>query len=965
MLTRRPAAGFVRLLPALLLGCSAFAGSAHAVRAADGQPPVDYRKEIQPLLARKCYACHGPGTAESGLRFDRADGALGKAADSGEIAIAPKNPAGSEVIRRVTSTDDEARMPPKSHKPLTPAEVDLLKRWIAEGAAWNGHWAFDPVKEPAIPATKNADWAKNPIDAFVLAKLEAAGLKPNPAADKATWLRRATFDATGLPPTQAEVDAFVADASPQAYEKVVDRLLASPHYGERWARHWLDLVRFAETNSFERDGPKPNAWRYRDYVIRAFNDDKPYDRFIKEQLAGDELKPQTPESLIATGYYRLGVWDDEPADREQAKFDGLDDIVANVGQVFLGLTFNCARCHDHKLDPIPQRDYYSLVAFFHNINGMTNNGPTIEAPLYESEKEKTEYLAAVEQRRKLRDELQDKARAIEKEMREKTSFDVAAPDMEGVEFRFYRDTFEKLPDFDSLKAETVGKIDPPYFDIRSASRPDAFGFVFTAQIKVPADGDYTFHLDSDDGSRIVLDGKEILRYDGIHGVGDPKTVTVALKKGTLPIRVDYFQGILGKGLEIMWSGPGFKNRYLTATDGDGVVISEIQKRQPIDLIRKLGPKILGKAKVAEYNKLRKEIDEAGKLPSAAKMALVVTERSVDAPDTFVMQRGNPHVPGDKVEPVFPSILGGGKAISVTPRPELKSSGRRTALADWIASPTNTMTARVMANRIWQQHFGRGIVRSPNNFGMLGNAPTHPELLDWLAGEFVRQGWRMKPLHKQIMLSNAYRMSSAGDEAGLAKDPGNDLFWRFDVRRMSGEELRDALYWVTNEFNETMYGPGIYPTISAEVLAGQSQPGKGWGKTPIKEQARRSVYVHVKRSLVLPLLSTFDFPETDASCEARFVTVQPGQALALMNGEFLHERAGVLADALLKAAGDDQQKQVAAAIKRVLLRDATPAETVRGVQFMQDLQTKHAVTPAEAFRYYCLTVLNRNEFLYID
>ncbi|HEV7225219.1 MAG TPA: DUF1553 domain-containing protein, partial [Pirellulales bacterium] len=335
------------------------------------------------------------------------------------------------------------------------------------------------------------------------------------------------------------------------------------------------------------------------------------------------------------------------------------------------------------------------------------------------------------------------------------------------------------------------------------------------------------------------------------------------------------------------------------------------------------------------------------------------------PKTFVLMRGNPHVEGQEVAPAFLSVLGGGRPEIPSRTPEAKSSGRRLALADWIASPANPLTARVMVNRIWQHHFGRGIVRSTSNFGSLGDPPTHPELLDWLSCEFVERGWRMKPLHRLILTSNVYRMASTANAAGMAKDPGNDLFWRFDMRRLGAEELRDSILAVTGQLNLKMYGPGVYPEISAEVLATQSQPGNGWPTSPPEEQARRSVYVHVKRSLLVPILSDFDFCDTDSSCSVRFATTQPTQALGMLNGQFAGQQAQALADRLRGEAGEDREAQVRRALRLALGRQPNAKSVERGLRLLQSLETKRGASPAAALKLYCLMVLNLNEFAYLD
>lgn len=781
--------------------------------------PIDFARQIQPILARQCFSCHGPGHQEAGLSLNRRDAAVAKL-DSGKRAVVAGKPDESELLRRILSTDDGERMPP-SGKPVSPQNAELIRRWIAQGAKWDEHWAFTPLVKIEPPKVDDPEWSRNPIDAFVLAKLQANGLKPSPPADKVALLRRATYDLTGLPPTAAERDAFVNDESPQAFEKVVDRLLASERYGERWGRHWLDLVRFAETNSYERDGVKPNAWRYRDYVIRSFNDDKPYDRFVLEQLAGDELPDRSPETLIAAGFLRLGVWQDEPVDAVQSYYDEMDDVVTTVSQAFLGLTVNCARCHDHKIDPMLQADYYKMLAFFHDLSSYASRG-----------------------------------------------------------------------------------------DERTNS-----------QVDISSDAVNAAHAEADRRKRALRDLMEPVEKRGI------------LK--------------------------------MTAEDQRK---TEGGEREKI-----LGAKLkqfLSEADWNVYTELKRQWDELLRKPLPPRdSAMSVARRNVPPPETYVFLRGNPHNHGDKVSPGYPGLF-------ETPEPKLADLpkgapfvGRRTELAKWITGPDNRLAPRVLANRVWQFHFGRGIVRSPNNFGLLGEPASHPELLDWLANELKgnspETAWRLKPLHRLIMTSKTYRMTSKGNPEGFAKDPRNDLFWRFDMRRLSAEEIRDSVYAVTGKLNLKMYGPGTFPEISAEVLAGQSVPGQGWGRSSPEESARRAVYIHVKRSLVTPMLSAFDFPDTDTTCEARFSTTQPAQALGLMNGKFLQERSAEFADRLQKEAGDDAEKQVRLALGLALQKPVDDAQAARGVALLKSLQTKHELDRRKALNYFCLAVLNLNEFVYLD
>jgi mono/diheme cytochrome c family protein len=934
--------------------------------------PVDFSRDIQPLLAKRCFSCHGPDTQEAGLRFDQADRATAALASGGR-AIVVGRPDESVILARITSTDPATQMPPEGPR-LTPGQVALVRKWIEEGADWKEHWAFRPLVRPAVPAVTPP--AANPIDAFIRDGLARRGLPTPRAADRIAVLRRATYDVTGLPPSEQEVRDFLADASPGAWERVVDRLLASPHYGERWGRHWLDLVRYADTNSFERDGPKPHSWRYRDYVIRSLNDDKPYDRFVTEQLAGDELAEPTNDALIATGYYRLGLWDDEPADREQAKYDSLDDLVATTGQVFLGLTINCARCHDHKIDPIPQRDYYSMLAFFHNVTSMGDrqiNLGNIERKIFKDAADRRGYEERVADLERRRNEAQQAVGEIEasfKQSWEKLHAEQAAVvDLDDLEYRFYRDSWTSLPMFDELKPEDAGPVPGRRFDIGIAPslRPDAFGYVFTGFLTVPEAADYTFTLDSDDGSRLTIAGREVLVYDGIHGEGRPRTATVPLEAGRLPVRLDYFQGSHGKGLTVSWSGPGFGPRMLSAPATGAGAGFDLAAALAADGERILG--VEGKrdydAKVAALKAVKQEQVPVDK-------ALVVTERGPEPPETFVLFRGNPHAerkPENRVEPAFPSILKAPAPVITAPAEAARSSGRRMALAAWIVSPDNPLTARVMANRVWQHHFGRGIVRSTSNFGMMGDPPTHPELLDWLAVELVANGWRLKPLHKLILMSQAYRAASTGNADASAIDPLNDSFWRFDMRRLSAEEIRDSIHVASGAFNPRMYGPGVYPAIPKEVMAGQSQPGSGWGDSPPEEQARRSIYAHVKRSLITPILADFDVADTDTSCPVRFTTTQPTQALGMMNGEFLQRQARVFAERVRREAGGpdaaDVPGQVRRALEIALVRPARDDEVARGVALIERLDDADGVSPGRAMELFCLMVLNLNEFAYLD
>jgi mono/diheme cytochrome c family protein len=799
-----------------------------------------FKQNVLPILQKHCFECHGGGDKVRGGLVMTSRESLLKGGESGAV-INLDEPSASLLMEAVRYEAYE--MPPKGKLPAD--EIAILSRWIERGLPYEGDytnakaetasmappvnettkqfWSFQPVVRPEAPHVKNQSWIRDELDRFILAKLEAANLAPAEEATRSQWLRRVYYDLTGLPPSPQEVTEFLNDGSPEAFEKVVDRLLDSPHYGEKWARHWLDLVRYAETNSYERDGSKPHVWRYRDYVIRSFNEDKPYDQFITEQIAGDELSEVSPESIIATGYYRLGRWDDEPADPELAKYDDLDDIVATTGQVFLGLTVNCARCHDHKIDPIPQADYYSFLSFFQNIRryGVRSNDTVLAASVRE--------IASKEQKALQQEEIEKHREQVEaNQQRLETFLKPVIDDFEPVEHEEFKHEMNRVP----LVKKRIGSIiDQTQFD-------------------------------------------------------------------------------------------------------------EFQKLE----------------------RRRKQLKNFR--PSALDSALCVKEHGSTAPTTRLLVRGNPHVPGEEVSPAFLSVLSPPEP-QIAPPIHGESTGRRLALARWLTDDANPLTARVMANRIWQYHFGRGIVRSSSDFGFQGTAPTHPELLDYLATELVNSDWKLKNLHRRIVLSASYRMSSSMNESSFAEDPANDLFWRFDGRRLTAEELRDSMLAVNNSLNrDKMYGPSVYTQIPAEVLAGQSRPGSGWGNSSEEDRNRRSIYIHVKRSLVDPFLEAFDAADTDNSCAVRFVTTQPTQALALLNSEFVNQQAALFADTLTRQT-KDQTEQVRIALDRVLQRTTTEEEIIRGRKLIQRLTTEYKLPPEEALRNFCLVALNLNEFMYLD
>lgn len=842
--THRILAGLSTLcLAAASLGFAPGSGSQPLPAAADAPRPDDreralerfFEQEVRPLLAARCFECHGPDREHprSGLALASHE-ALLRGGHRGP-AIDTDEPQASPLLRAVRR-EGELAMPPD--EPLSLAEVAILERWVELGAPWpesaarphgpddaaRAHWAWSPPQRPSPPEVRREDLVREPLDRFVLARLEAAGLEPNPPATERELVRRLHYDLLGLPPTHGEVEAYVADPSPDKWEALVEELLARPEYGERWGRRWLDVVRFAQTNGYERDTEKPYAHGYRDYVIRSFAEDKPYDRFLLEQLAGDELDAVTRDSLVATGFYRLGAWDSEPDDRLQAEMDELDDMLGAIGEGLLGLTITCARCHDHLTDPVSQEEYYGLLAFLRNVEGWSRPEFSLASALLrpwnpsaeDLETWERERLAAIGASLRQREERIAAARA---ELRQKL-----------------------LAERGSAPRE-------------AAARPASDG---TDEEPDPLDARL---------EELAADRAVIATFDGI-------------------------------------------------------------ERQRLFLL--------------EFQS--KELSKS--FEGHLDWLLVVTEREEPRP-THVLARGNARAPLAEVEPGFPAILSaaGAATPSITPRlGDLPHSGRRRALAEWIASPEHPTTARVIANRVWQGLFGRGIVATPNDLGLTGAAPTHPELLDWLAVELVEQGWSLKALQRRILGSYAYRMSSrAASERARELDPDNALLWRQELRRLDAEALRDTLLAVAGDLNPERGGRGFFPLLAREALAGASKPGEGLELSPPGERRRRSVYTFVKRGLLPPLLEAFDLANPNLSVGVRPSTTTATQALALLNDEFVGERAHSLARRVLESAQDDAgttpgpgrvQRLVRELWRAALARDPSPRELQLALEHLE-------------------------------
>jgi len=686
----------------------------------------------------------------------------------------------------------------------------MQKRW----------WAIQPL---AFDATKHS------IDEFVREKLAAKGLTISPAADRATLLRRASLDLTGLPPSPEETQAFLKDASPQAWEKVVDRLLASPRYGERWARHWLDVARYADSDGFKADDTRPHVWRYRDYVVDSLNSDKPYNRFIREQIAGDELYPGDNAARIAVGFHRHFPDEYNAAHIRLRRQEMLNDITDATAYAFLGVTLACARCHDHKFDPLLHKDYYRLQSFFANTridDDVVLDGPARLA----------EYQQGLAQ-------WQSATSSIRTEMEA-----LLAPARKS----FYEERLSRFP-------EDIQEILTMKPEARDAEQWMLFHKA-VAQV--------TF---TDNELRGKLKGPNLARF---------------------------------KDLE--------------------------QQLKSFDSLR----------------------------PAPLALAQTMKDEGPTAPKTFILRGGAWDGAMDEVQPGFLSILDPAPA-KVTPAAH--STGRRTALAEWLASESNPLSTRVIVNRVWHYHFGRGIVATPSDFGVMGDRPSHRELLDWLTHKFVTEDrWSLKALHRRILLSDTYRQSSAAREDALRADPENRLLWRFSRRRLEGETVRDAMLATAGLLNLKMGGPGIFPPLPDGALPKGYQL---WKPGPAEDHNRRSIYLFVRRNLRYPLFQSFDFPDTHESCARRQSTVTPDQALELINGKLVSEWSRSFAARVANDRGLDVRGKAERALRLAYQRTPGAAEIDKAASFLTS-QERLAGSPESALADLCQTLLSSNEFLYL-
>ncbi len=977
-----------------------------------GKPAtVDFNREIRPILSDNCFACHGPdeATRKAKLRLDTKDGAFAKAG-----VIVAGNAVESRLVKRIITKDPNAVMPPAvtGHK-LTDKQIELLKRWIDEGAHWNEHWAFIAPKRPEIPAVTNKAWVKNPIDAFVLARLEKEGLKPSPEADRATLIRRVTLDLTGLPPTPAEVDAFLADKSPSldaAYEKVVDRLLASPRYGEKMALHWLDLARYADTHGYHIDSHR-DMWPWRDWVIKSFNDNKRFDQFTIEQLAGDLLPSATTEQKIASGFNRNHMINFEGgAIPEEYLAEYIVDRVETTATTWMGLTMGCARCHSHKFDPISQKEFYQFYAFFNNVpeKGLDGNrGNAAPYMVLPTDDQKARQDALARAIRDLEDEFSDQNISTLQEAWEKpllgkpaiapTKNIVAHYELDGslsdASGRYQQGrTLNGDPGFGpgmvSRAVSLDGQTQLSFGKVGNFDARQPFTFAVWLRPGLGKVGNYAFQKIADENSRR---GFELL-FEQTHLIdiqrwGAPLTIrlTANFPDDAIQLRTrESFNNNEWKHLAITCDGTGkaaglkvFLNGKpvavevakdaltgSTQTDAELMIgskatgraysggiddlrlydcalteeqIDQLGLRHPIqttlsgisgkrtkeesDRLREyyltqIAPDVL-KQKYAELKDLKKQKADVDK-----SILNVMVMMELGKPrDTFVLARGDYRNKGEKVTPNVPAVL--------PPLPDNDKLNRLT-LAKWLTDANHPLTARVAVNRYWQMLFGYGIVKTVEDFGVQGERPLHPELLDWLATEFVGSGWDVKAILRQIVTSATYRQASKATPQLIEKDPENRLFARGPRHRLQAELVRDNALAIGGLLDERIGGKSVKPYHPAglweEMAFGDGFTEQEYVQSKGKDLYRRSMYTFWKRTVPPAQLAAFDAPDREKCVARRATTNTPLQALVLMNDPTYIEASRKLAERALLEGGQDVNARIAYAFRRATARKPSLAET---------------------------------------
>ena len=993
------------------------------VRAAD--EPISYETVIRPILAEKCFHCHGPDPKqrEADLRLDTRAGALADL--DGHAAIVPGKPDASELFRRIISDDPDERMPPEdSKKTLTEAEIASIKKWLEQGAVYEIHWAYRPLEIPVEPPVSNGAWVRNAIDRFVLAQLESQGLSPSPAADRYTLIKRLYYDLLGLPPTPEEADAFANDDSPHAYENLVDRLLDSPHFGEHWGRGWLDKARYADSDGYEKDNTRPNAWHYRDWVVKAFNDDMPFDQFTIEQLAGDLLPNATESQQLATAFHRQTLTNTEGgADQEEFRVEATFDRTETTGAIWLGLTVGCARCHSHKYDQIEQSEYYQLFAFFNNADESSAKVPSSPEAMEKYQQDKltyaTEFAALNRQLEEAKTKLDAALADWEVEIQKKLAASSAAEfhDVEvvkieadhGVEFERKEDgsylatgpnpasnvyrlllktdvkeitgiRLEVLAD-PSLGAGGPGRAGHGNFVlneiiVRAADKEDV---PEDARVKLPrAKADFS---QDDWAVESAINGREDRGWAVAPQFNKNHWAVFFTEKPIQFAGTTWLQVTLDQHYGMLHTIGRFRLSVMTGNEIDQLVpdvIRQILAVKPAERSDAQRQALRDHfATIYEpTSKLVAAIEEQKKKePQPPLIDLPILREREARRETRILQRGNFQQPSEVV-----AVPGGLSVLQSFPPVTERQAFNRLDLAHWLISNENPLTPRVTVNHIWAQLFGKGIVRSVNDFGVRGERPTHPQLLDWLASEFMRMGWSRKQLIKLIVMSATYQQSSRQTAELLERDPNNRLLARQNRFRVSAETVRDISLSAAGLLSGKMGGPSVFPPMAPEVAALSYANNFAWKNSEGEDRYRRGLYTFRKRTAQHPNLTTFDCPDANITALSRQTSNTPLQALVTLNNEIFVEAAQAMATRLMKADADDRQR-IAHGIRLCIARPASEFEVNRLSELLAAARTAYQadaeaakqltnrhhpedVTDAEAAAWVtvCRALLNLDEFI---
>jgi mono/diheme cytochrome c family protein len=974
----------------------------------DGSADARFRAEVAPILEARCVRCHGGTAKKGGLSLATSESA--RAGGDGGPAVVPGKPEESLLLEMVNGDKPEM---PRGGRPLSSGEVAALRRWIAGGAHWpadltlkepktgaEGWWAFRPLVRPKVPVVNGAGSVRTPIDAFVLQGLEARTLSPRPEADRRTLIRRLTYDLHGLPPSPVEVESFVNDPSPIAYDRLVDRLLASPRYGERWGRHWLDVVHYGDTHGYDKDKRRDHAWPYRDYVIRAFNEDRPYGQFIKEQLAGDILFPGDPNATVATGFIAAGPWDfvgqvelrEGTVDKEKTRLLDRDDMLANAMSTFVSLTVHCARCHDHKFDPIPQNDYYRLQAVF---AGVDRGDRSFASP------ERAARRLALERRRHA---ILERYKPIVQKINALNSPEVARLD------DLIRDLSRQLAELprplspslsptngyhSSIHSDPVAtawvQVDlgaPVAIDeirlipARPTDFPDSPGFGFPVRFRVEIDEDGRFarpetvaedarpdHLNADDEPYVIRPGGRVARFVRVSAsrlwkrTGDyvfalsELEVLVHGENVALHKRVSAHDSIEGGRWSTKALVDGFDSRAKRPAPSDASAMRRAELRYQVVTAeherKRLADGLIDPTLRADRDSTAAELAAVDAQLKAEPATDSVYAVQPHAPrPIFLLRRGDVEQPGAPVEPGALSCLPG-LDFDFKPASSEDEGARRAALAEWIASPMNVLTWRSIANRVWHYHFGRGLVDTPNDFGRNGSLPTHPELLDWLAVEMLENGQSIKRLHRLIVTSAVYRQATRDNRSAARVDADNRLLWRMNRRRLDAEALRDSVLAISGTLDPRMGGPGFEPFRFKDdhsPIYDHNDPSK----VDNPSVRRRTIYRFAVRSVPHPFLECLDCADPNINTPVRGTTITALQALAMLNDLFVIRQAQYFARRL-EQMNAEPRGRIEVAFVLALGRPPRPEER----DSLASYADRYGLAQA------CRLLFNINEFMFVD